>query len=224
MSHLPVELRMAVSDDEASHVRLHHTLGNGNCLFDSLSQVLRHDTALQFDATYLRTVVARSLLDATNPSAAAALQHWYSLYHELLRDRDSPHLHEYAFMAPAARHTWPLDAATVRAISDRMLDPQAYWGEEYALRVFEQQLQVRFVVMGLLPTKGLRLHAALDHAADRTYQPTHYIWLHLQGQHYQPLSYDGRFVFRPQELPQCLQSILQRAAANNGWVLKTGPQ
>lgn len=220
MTHLPTELRMAVGDEDARFLAVHPTINNGDCLFDSIRIVLNRSANLNISCAYIRSVVARSLLEKNNSNVSNTLHYWYSLYHDL-RKEGSPELYEYAFMSPVWKQPWPLDASIIQAISDRMTVPSLYWGEQYALYIIEQQLQIRFIIFNIIPTTGIRIHSSLDHTPDKdTYKPTHYIFLLLQSHHYQPLSFENHYIFSPNNLPPKLQTLIKISVQNNGWIIK----
>lgn len=195
------------------------TRANGDCLFDSVSHCL-NSIGLSFSPHYLRQVVAYSILDVQSATAKNIVQQWYQLYHQLMSpDGDKSLLREYAFMQPAHHQPLPLSLSTLSLISRQMMQPALYWGEEYALRVFERQLQVRFLIWEQVEGNRFRLHTPLDHNDLRgDYRPTHYILLYLQQKHYQPLSYSGQYVFTPHSLPSSLQTMMQEATRNNGYI------
>jgi hypothetical protein len=207
-----------------SQVQILQTVMNGDCLFDSIRVILAKETTLRFDCAYMRSVVARSLLDPQDKDAMRTLEHWHTLFHAFRQQNNTEHLAEYLFMSPSTAFLqWPLPASVVVSISNAMMNRDAYWGEEYALRVFEKQLQIRFVIFEVVPGQGIQVHHPLDHSEDKNgqaYTPTHYVFLHLQSKHYQPITFENRAIFRPQDLPVYLQRVMQASATNNGWVLK----
>ena len=211
------------SPEERERVSIHSTVANGDCLFDSVRIVLNHDTSIQVDIPYLRRVVAQSLL--LPHVQATTLHHWYTLFHELSLERDGETmLHEYAFMQPARGKPWPLAPNVILQIAQAMMDRNLFWGEEFAIRVFEQQLQVRCIIVEGIPGHGLRLQH-WNHDGEVEYRPTHYMCLFLQSRHYQPISYRSQFLFTPAEMPLFLQRWLRTACQkeNGGWIRKNTP-
>lgn len=193
------------------------TIKNGDCLFDSL-RIMLQSIGLQYSLAYLRGVVARSVLSVhENKAVYSTVQTWYELYQSFLDSRDYVLLHEYAFLSPTKNQSWPLQPHVLQALSENMMKPKLYWGEEFALRTFEKQLQIRFFILEKKDNL-YRLHAPLCHNDDPDYQPTHYLWLLLDRKHYQPLSFGGQFVFAPDELPLYLQKLIQKAHVAGGWV------
>lgn len=200
-------------------LQVHSTAADGDCLFESVRQILDHSTTLRLSNRYLRSVVARSIVDVSDEHARNALQFWHTLFSEMQREGTGEYLHEFAFMHPAAGRRWPLSASVVAKISDAMMQRNLYWGEEYALRVLERQMKVRMVVLEVVAGAGVRLHHRLEEVSTN-YQPTHFMWLHLQGKHYQPISFRDQWLFSIADAPSELQYLLRVAAANNGWLLK----
>ena len=198
--------------DDMKEVQVHHTIANGDCLFESLRFILA-SIQMTYDNRYMRSVVARSILDHRDEVTQQALHGWYVLFQEIVASRDPGLWQEYAYMEPSRRQQWPLPKHTIHEISDAMMKPHLYWGEEHALRIFERQLQVRALVfeeVKLGQNAVLRLYVPLDHGSAQTqYHPTHYILLHLCRKHYQPLSYRKQFIFQPSELPSSLQRYIR---------------
>jgi len=190
------------------------TKANGDCLFESLSIVLSRDTSVPYSTEYLRSVVARSILESTDERAMSALEHFHTMYHQLKQSSV-----EYLFMKPSDHYPkWPLPLPIIQQISDNMMDRHLYWGEEYALRVFETQLQIRIFVLEVVPGRGVIFHTPLDHKVQ--YRPTHYLFLHLESRHYQPLLIEGKYLLQGTDLPSSLQKLIKPESHHKGWVLQ----
>jgi hypothetical protein len=199
-------------------LKIYSTVQNGDCLFDSL-RIMMQSIGLHYSLEYLRGVVARSILNmATDEHVYQTVHMWFELFHSFVKSRDVSLMQEYQFMTPTYQQTWPLSPQVLQDLSEYMMKPKLYWGEEFALRTFEKQLQIRFFILEKVGRQGYRLHAPLCHNDDAGYQPTHYVWLYLQNKHYQPLSFGGQFVFAPFELPLYLQKLIQKAHVSDGWV------
>jgi hypothetical protein len=197
---------------------IYPTVQNGDCLFDSL-RIMMASIGLHYSLPYLRSVVAQSILNLHRDKNVYHTVHgWYELFHSFVNSHEQSMLQEYQFMQPTYRQPWPLSVHVLQDLVKSMMVPKLYWGEEFALRTFEKQLQIRFFILEKVKGKGYRLHAPLCHNDDVAYQPTHYLWLHLANRHYQPLSFQGQFVFAPSELPVYLQKMIQKAHVSSGWV------
>ncbi len=128
------------------------TRGNGDCLFESVSVAL--STAMRgrpYTPTHLRKAVARTVTDASDRRASAALSAWRSMLEGAVRSSDD---HDDGEMLRQVAHAYPLlfDAdppgpRTRKEVSRLMLDPAVYWGDQYAVEVLERCLDVRIVVL-----------------------------------------------------------------------------
>ena len=199
------------SPEDAAQVCIYTTSSNGDCLFDSIRIVLYNETDLHRydDCTFIRSVVARSILDPTNKKAVEALHHWHTLYQEFVKEKNLLQMNEYSFMKPSLEYVdWPLPYTVVKEISDCMMQPNEYWGEEYALRVLENQLRIQFIILKIIITasgkSSVFIHKPLS---SDTLHVTHYVWLLLCKSHYQPISFQGRFIFPVKQVPVQLQTI-----------------
>jgi hypothetical protein len=79
---------------------------------------------------------------------------------------------------------------------------------ESVLRLFEQQLQVRFLILEGNNLTNYNLHRPLVHQ-EKEYSPTHYICLQLFEEYYQPLAWDGLLCFLPTELPRVISDLMR---------------
>jgi len=215
------EVFKATFGDERVHFRIHESATNGDCLFDSLRLIL-HSMGLNYSAYYLRSVAARAILNPDDKLTRATLHSWHELYQAGAKAKE-PIAREYAFMRAALHHSWPLPESVIEQISSAMMDPDLYWGEQNALRLFEKQLQIRFLIFELVDDprekiRGVRLHSPLDHSESPDYQPTHYMMLYLYHRHYKPVSYQNTFCFQPTALPAVVQNIMKTSASEQGWV------
>lgn len=211
---------------ECNKFRIHETVKDGDCLFDSVRQML-NSVKVHYPTNYLRRVVAESLL---LPQYYGVIETWYSLYKELLKENNVRMLNEYAFLQPLSNAKDTIfSQSTIWQVSQAMMNRGLYWGEEHALRVLEDQLQIRFLIFETTSSsstrKTLRLHYPLDHFTSSSTStttnkaPSHYLILYLTHNHYQPISYDHKFVFPVQDLPPTLIALTKIAAADNGWII-----
>jgi hypothetical protein len=198
-------------------VDVYDTVMNGDCLFDSI-RIILGSVGVFHTVGYLRSVAARAILNVHDEVTQSALHAWYCIFHDLISEQE-PLAREYAFMNSVLGKPWPLKVQDISQISDAMMQPSLYWGEEHALRLFEKQLLVRFLIFEVVDGQGVRLHAPLDHGVQQsTHQPTHYLLLMLHNRHYQPLRIQGHMLYVPAQLPQCIQAAIQIAVNKGGWM------
>ena len=109
------------------------TRGNGDCLFESVSVAL--STAMRgrpYTPTHLRKAVARTVTDASDRRASAALSAWRSMLEGAVRSSDD---HDDGEMLRQVAHAYPLlfDAdppgpRTRKEVTRLMLDPAVSGG------------------------------------------------------------------------------------------------
>lgn len=117
------------------------TLGNGNCLFDSVRIALA-SIGYHYTLDRLRGCVAKRALDETDEEFNQALQVWSAL-----ANSGDPQLRsETMHVNGIARNPWPWTSAQRSVVMKRMMSPAYYWGDEVAVRSLERALHVRFLV------------------------------------------------------------------------------
>ena len=200
------------------------SVGDGSCFFDSIAQILRsggHDATIQT----IRQVVASTVLDADDDAATATMLQWRELAYGALKERDAAMIEEFghAFVlldaayiasvdvvagspaAGAAAGPAPISDECRQRLYDVMMTPR-YQGEEYALRVLESKLGVRCRVYQTSSRggggSGYWHHGVVgDNDSDNdggSVSPSpKYVCalLHTDGRHYEPMAFNGDFLF-----------------------------
>jgi CO dehydrogenase/acetyl-CoA synthase gamma subunit (corrinoid Fe-S protein) len=207
-SFLPKEFKNVLKhDDEAEYnkFRVVHTTSNGNCLFESIVIALK-SIGLNYSIEHLRNVVAHPILNPNDKGVTDTLKTWIELARDALNTRDRQLLIEYNHVLPVFQIQNPNDTQIRQVVYSQMLK-NSFWGEEYALRILETRLQVNFLVILVDHTKVIP-HCLLH--AEKKYM--YYIILLLTkhyGEHYQPVSYCGQFIFHYGQLPVVIKTLFQ---------------
>lgn len=190
MHHLPrwVEKKLPHS---YPHMLMHSASSDGNCFFASVQRILK-SVGINLSILYLRRAVADCVLDKNNETANNTIRMWVDLARDALREGDATLLNEYRHVLPIVGYANPLCTESRVKLWQTMLTP-AYWGEEFACRVVEEQLQMRFIIIG----EG-KVSQTWN---DRTLPVLSYAILYLSNQHYNPVSLYGYFVFANTDLP-----------------------
>lgn len=201
---LPRWAVQGIGEDLAADFQHHASSGDGHCFFQSIRTILA-SVGLDRSIDQLRRVVAQPVLKADDAIVNLTIQNWLELYRGALQEQDVHLLEEYRHMAPLAQAQWPLTPEDRRRLYDTMLTNQ-YWGEHHACRIVEEQTQMRFLIFchDVAQPQLTWYHST-------SFRPTHYCFLLLYHQHYMPVSFRGRFVFRWDEIPPAVQAFFSQA-------------
>lgn len=203
---LPNTFKFVFGIDEYNKYRVTPTTSNGNCLFESVMIALK-SIGLDYSIQHLRNVVAYPILNPHNSQATDTLKVWIQLAQDALSTKDRELLVEFSHVIPVFQIQNPNDAQIRQTIYSQMLK-NTFWGEEYALRILETQLQVNFLVISIENKTKIIPHRLLH--SEKQYQ--YYILLLLTrnaGEHYEPISYSGQFIFHYNQLPLVIKNLFQ---------------
>lgn len=117
------------------------TLGNGNCLFDSVRKALL-SIGYNYSLDHLRACVAKRALDENDEEFNQSLQVWSVLANTGELEMRSETMHVNGI----SKKPWPWTALQRTVVMKRMMSPAYYWGDEVAVRSLERALHVRFLV------------------------------------------------------------------------------
>jgi DNA-binding cell septation regulator SpoVG len=185
---------------------LHSVSADGNCFFESIRLILG-SVGLVRSVEELRRVVAYPVLNSADALTNATIQTWWELFTAGQKEKDFGLIEEYKHMCHLPPDvTFPLSPEHRQILHETMLK-KYYWGEQHACRVIEEQTQMRFLLFN-----GQFQKPMLDWFQSDQLQPQHYCLLYNSCQHFNPISYRGKFIFRWQELPVALQTFFSRAA------------
>jgi len=190
MQPLPQEFQLALGDSFYGDFLISQVPKDGDCFFSSLALILRSFSRLQPSASDLRKVLAASFLDPENlEEAKSAVTHFINI------------------------GVWPKGCSLLKA-SQYVMDRNQYWAEEYAIRQFQKQLGVQFIIVEYRK-QGIFVSWVKQE------QATHLLLLYLSAQHYQPLFLNGKSIFDIEKpFPESLEFLLKSAAQQSGWVWK----
>lgn len=117
------------------------TVGNGDCLFDSVRKALE-SIGYHYTIGSLRACVANRALDETDEEFNEALQVWSAL-----ANGGDPHIRsETMHVVGISKNPWPWSPVQRTVVMKRMMSPNYYWGDEIAIRSLERALHARFLV------------------------------------------------------------------------------
>jgi hypothetical protein len=201
---LPDWARSEVGQPLSTWFRIHASSLDGNCFFDSIRIILKSvdtDRSVQD----LRHVVASPVLDAENEIVNKTIQNWIELYKGAASSNDSMLMEEYKHVGFFKDVPMPLSAEHRTALYNIMMTPM-YWGEHHACRMIEEQSRMRFLIF----CEDTR-RPQLNWYHSKSFKPEYYCFLYLRHQHYMPISFQGRFVFRWEEIPHQVQLFFTKA-------------
>jgi len=167
---------------------LHTTLTDGDCLFDSI-RIMFASIHEDYTNEYLRSIVARPVVDMTDEDMCGTLKNWIDIYKGAVISRDWDIMNDYQHVSPAMRHADPYSRECRNEIYKSMMQ-KSYWGEQHALRIFEDHINVRLFV--IFPDSSGRIVAHHPVVSDRRDYAA-FLW--LANRHYQPLSFQGVFIW-----------------------------
>ncbi len=188
--------------DAIAHLfRVHPSSADGNCFFDSIRCILE-SMRIRQSIEELRDIVAKPVLDDNNSTVTNTVASWLELYEGAAREADRNLLQEYGHVEGV---TLPLNADTRQHLYSVMKTPR-YWGEQHACRMIEERFQIRFLIFNcdiLAPQ--------INQYYTSSYKPTHFCFLYLNRQHYEPVSFRGVFLFEWKDIPHAIQLFFSRA-------------
>jgi len=118
------------------------TAGGGDCLFHACAAALAEASGMHVSATHLRRLVAQSITSPT-PSVLSTLETWMLLV-EAGMGADVPQA------VPVFRRYLAQGRKLTRAdlcrVSQAMMSPAIYWGDEYAINVLQHTFHCGLLV------------------------------------------------------------------------------
>ena len=188
--------------DNVAHLfRVYPSSADGNCFFDSIRIILNSWNVHQ-SIDDLRDIVAKPVLDENNITVTNTISSWLELHDGAVRERDQNLLQEYGHVDGIKL---PLDVETRRHLFMVMKTPR-YWGEQHACRMIEERFQIRFLIFNC-DISGPQVNQYYT----SIYNPTHFCFLFLNRQHYEPVSFRGVFLFEWKDIPHSVQLFFSRA-------------
>jgi hypothetical protein len=216
------------------NVNVHGNISSdGDCLFDSLAKMIIAETHRK-DITpqILRKLVADSVLSLNNATINNAIEIQRELCHQIIesKNRNEPqsdlsvlsHL-KHIISANERFDNVPDNKATEKMyrqlLCNAMMDRKLYWGDEYALNILENILDIKIVVLKVAePFKKDRIfYVPKTHVSDPSWKNSDLIlFIELHNSHYSPVGIIDpenkieRFVWYFEELPNHLKNILYK--------------
>lgn len=180
----------------------HATKSNGDCLFESIAIILKSTETHRNVANIrvLRDVVASTMLDPENDYI---LDVWKEIFTSAVKEKNFRLRDEFSHAQCLYGCPSPYTDETRRQIY-RAMRRSTYWGEQYALSVFEKQMHVRFIIFS---KRNGQLILQSAHSGN---PENCFAMLLLEKRHYNPLSYLGQFVFVEDDLPFSVRRMLDK--------------
>lgn len=190
--------------NNASDFRIHESAMNGDCFFDSM-RIILDSVGVRLSCQQLRHLVADPVLDEKNEIVTKTITSWLELYQGAAREQDRPLMEEYKHMSCIANATVPITTSDRQTLFEMMLTNR-YWGEQHACRIIEENTQTRMLIFS---EDSQRPTLVWYHSSQ--FKPKYYCFLYLRHQHYMPVSFRGRFIYKWEELPYAVQSFFTKA-------------
>lgn len=167
------------------HYCLVQTNGDGNCFFQSVHIGLKSIVENPYSIYELRNEVAMSIKE-DRKEGLQALDTWKVLLHYAIQEKDQALQKEFAHALPLVKGD--ISESSIQHVYENMLDPNLYWGDQYALNILELRLNVKLIVLKKSVTMPPRLviQRNIVHE-ERHYRPMYCIILFLHNEHYMPL-------------------------------------
>lgn len=189
---------------EITGLKIYSTEPDGNCFFKSI-QIILQSIGITKSISYLRQVVATPVLDPTDHITNETIKNWIYLYQSAMKEGDYQLLEEYKHMRGVPTNSSYVNDDQRLILYKNMMTPE-YWGEQHACRIIEEQTQMRFLIFN-----GDTKHPQLTWYQSSHFKPTHFCFLYLTRQHYMPVSWQGKFIFKWEELSFDIQKFFSEA-------------
>ena len=189
------------------NLRFHLVPADGNCFFKSI-QIILKSIGIDKSVSELRQIVAYPILKTDDFLIEATILNWKELYLNALQEGDWMLLEEYKHVKNVFNPNLKERLITLdqrKKLYHNMLSNQ-YWGEQHACRIIEEQTQLRFLIFN-----GDTKKPQLTWYQSSTFNPTHYCMLFVGGQHYMPVSWNNKFIFKWEELSNEIQLFFSQA-------------
>ncbi len=188
---------------------VHQTPRDGNCLFASVAKILQSCPThwKVANSRNLREVVASSVYDEKDTDVLQALEMWQDIYEGAVRERDIELQVEFRHAHVLCGHSRPFHESVRRDIHAQMLK-KSYWGDVFAIGIFEKQLKIQFLI--LMPSSSGTERWILHSPVSRRDQRGPFAILRLFAKHYQPVSEKGKFIFMYSTLPSSIRGLLDK--------------
>ncbi len=194
---LPTWIRKEVPSSFDS-MKVHPTMGNGNCLFDSFN-IMLSSVKHPVDPQSLRKFVALTVMDEKDEKTNETIKSWLEIFKGIVQEKhiDKSLYREYMFMKGLEHAHWPFSLEQRTLLFNNMMNPSLYWGEQHAVRVLEEYFRIRMLVFcSDFQTSRLCWNY------NSSYKPICYGVLLLSGQHYQPVSINRKFIWAWTDMPR----------------------
>jgi hypothetical protein len=177
---------------------------DGNCFFDSI-RIILESVGVYKTVEDLRKVVALSVKDPTNRIVNDTIATWWELFSGAKKERNLELIHEYLHMRYLPDDlVLPLSDENRETLYQTMLTTN-YWGEQHACRIIEEQTRLRFLIF-----QGDMQKPSVCWYHSRGYKPEYYCFLYNSNQHYMPVSFRGKFIYKWDELPTDVQLFFSK--------------
>lgn len=188
-------------DKYYEHFKVHQTVPDGNCLFESV-QIILQSVGIHRTIEQLRRIVSLPVLKGTDRITEESILYWLEIYQNAYKNKDLSLLEEFKHMRGLEESEKPLGDKDRGRLYENMMTC-SYWGEQHSVRILEQNSKIRFIIFN-----GDFKGPQLSWNYDQNFQPKHYSFFYLNKSHYSPVSFYNRFIFKWNELPLVVQEYV----------------
>lgn len=171
------------------------TSHDGNCLFESVSILLKYGLEQNYNVVQLRQIVAQKTLDATDYANNEYLKSTLQIYQDALKNNNIQLLRETCHLEGIEEFKFELNETT-RALIYKNMMKSSFWGDQNAIRILEEYFQIWFLILST-ETQDARL--MMYH--QEGFYPQYYAILWLNHNHYEPMffKYDSILTESPRD-------------------------
>lgn len=187
----------------------------GDCLFDSIRIALA-SINYTYNIGDLRHAVAKRVLDTKDIEMTHTIEMWIELYKQSWKAKDTSILVEYFQVSDTGACEYARGESfrdsNIVSKKDRLsiykkMITSSFWGEETSLRTLERALYTKFLIFNL--SNELRPIPMQPTSSAEIFPHYAFIVLFLNGNHYQPMSHEGKFVFLEDTLPKDVKEVFK---------------
>ncbi len=192
--------------------KTHRVKSQGDCLFDSIRIALQ-SIGYKYKIVDLRHAVAKRVLDGNDNEMKNTIDMWIELYKQSTTGEKDLlfECFQVAEVVSKKKKTTRLTYQDRFSIYNNMMTSM-FWGEETTLRTLERSLYTRFLIFYLKSTTedgDLKPLPMQPTSNGEIFPYDTFIVLFLNGNHYQPMSHEGKFVFLKDSLPDDVTELFK---------------
>jgi hypothetical protein len=166
-------------------IKIHETKMNGNCLYESISKILK-SIGIKYSTLFIKKIIILNILKNNK-----IIVEWYNITKDAMNAKNNKLLQEFLHMIPVIqKNIDPISSIGKKILYTEMIKP-TYWGDELTILEFEKQFNIQCNIFDNIHNK---LQPPLTHIKSiKTYYDCYLLY---SNNHYQPISFDNRFLFK----------------------------